>query len=166
MFISSDTNIWIDFFEINHLDHPFRLEYKYYINRQAYDDELLEPNELRLDLARRGLQLTELEPEEFSLAMEYRTKYRALTIYDAFALSIAKSRNWILLTGDKPLRNAAVRENVECHGVIWVYDELQIKGKMTQYEYQAALRALITAVENGHCRLPLEELRKRLSSNL
>ena len=45
MFISSDTNIWIDFFEINHPDHPFLLENKYYLSSAAYEDELLPTDE-------------------------------------------------------------------------------------------------------------------------
>ena len=163
MIISSDTNIWIDFYEINHLDHPFRLEYEFYISRQAYKDEMLKSEEMRANLLREGLRLTDVEPEEFDLAMEYQMKYHALTMYDAFALAIAKSRGWILLTGDKPLRIAAAKEHVECHGVIWVYDELQAVGKLTPAEYRTAIGDLIRTVQNGHCRLPLEELKRRLA---
>ena len=163
MFISSDTNIWIDFYEISHLDHPFRLEFEYYISKQAYKDEMLKSEEMRVDLLREGLKLTDVEPEEFVLAMEYQIKYHALTMYDAFALAIAKSRCWILLTGDKPLRTAAEKEHIECHGVIWVYDELRAAGKLTSAEYQTAIGDLIRAVQNGHCRLPLEELKKRMA---
>ena len=163
MFISSDTNIWIDFFEINHLDHPFRLDHEYYINERAYKDEMLKSEEMRIDLVHHGLKLTDVNDEEFKQAGTFQMKYRALTTYDAFALSIAKSRSWILLTGDKPLRLAAEKENVECHGVIWVYDELRSTGKLSPLEYQVAISDLIEAVQNGHCRLPLDELRKRQS---
>jgi len=88
--------------------------------------------------------------------------YRKLTMYDAFALSIAKTRNWILLTGDKPLREAAENENVEYHGLIWIYDELRYALKISTEEYHTAIIDLINAVENGNTRLPLDELRKRL----
>ena len=47
MLISSDTNIWIDFFEINHPDHPFLLGHKYYLSSAAYDDELIPSDEKR-----------------------------------------------------------------------------------------------------------------------
>lgn len=161
MFISSDTNIWIDFFEVNHLDHPFRLENEYYISQRAYKDEMLKSEEMREALLLQGLKLTEIDDDEFSLAMSFREKYHALTTYDAFALSIAKTRKWILLTGDRPLRNAAEKESVECHGVIWIYDELKSAEKISSEEYRSAICDLIDAVQNGQCRLPLDELRKR-----
>ena len=163
MLISSDTNIWIDFFEINHLDHPFRLNHEYYISEQAYKDEMLKSEEMRVELIHQGLKLTDVNDEEFNQAIIFQIKYHALTTYDAFALSIAKSRKWILLTGDRPLRLAAEKENVECHGVIWVYDELRNAGKLTPHEYQVAISDLIEAVQTGHCRLPMDELKKRLS---
>lgn len=161
MYISSDTNIWIDFYEIGHLDHPFRLTHEYYISKEAYNDELLKSDELRQELINKGLKLAEVNEDEFSQARAYSEMYRRLSIYDTIALSIAKSRKWILLTGDKRLREAAEKESVECHGIIWIYDELKDDGMMTNKEYHSAIADLTEAVENGLCRLPKDELEKR-----
>ena len=90
MFISSDTNIWIDFDEINHTEHPFLLGHEYYISSASFEDELIQSDELRAALLAHGLRLTELTDEEFALASRYRTVYRKLSLYDTFALSIAK----------------------------------------------------------------------------
>ena len=45
-YISSDTNIWLDFANIGHLELPFRLPYTYLMNVDAVHDELLAPPEL------------------------------------------------------------------------------------------------------------------------
>ena len=161
MFISSDTNIWIDFQEIGHLDHPFRLSFQYYISSDTFRDEFLNPATMRLDLLNLGLQITAATDEEFMEAMALQTRYKELSLYDGFALAIAKMRGWTLLTGDMPLRRAAVKEKVEVHGTIWVYDQLKKQGKMSEDEYAGAIDELITAVKNGRCRLPMTELEKR-----
>ncbi len=163
MFISSDTNIWIDFLEIGHPEHPFLLKYEYYLSTAAYDDELIRPEGLREMLSRCGLRLTGISEAEFELAALYREKYGRISLYDAIALAIAKTRAWILLTGDKPLRIAAERERVDCHGVIWIYDELRRQNKISASAFSEAIRALKMAVEEGKCRLPLHELDRRLS---
>lgn len=162
MYISSDTNIWIDFQEVGHLDHPFRLEFQYYISHNAYNDELLKSEELREELLSKGLRLAEVTEEEFLQAMIYAGMYRRLSFYDRIALAIAKSRKWVLLTGDKFLREAAQRESVECHGVIWIYDELKDAKLLSAEEFRSAIEDLIKAVEKGRCRLPIDELKQRL----
>lgn len=40
-YISSDTNIWLDFMIIDRLDYPFQLPYIYLMNDEAILDELL-----------------------------------------------------------------------------------------------------------------------------
>lgn len=162
MFISSDTNIWIDFDEINHTEHPFLLKHEYYISSASFEDELIQSDELKAALLAHGLRLTELTDEEFTLASHYRTLYRRLSLYDTFALSIAKCRSWILLTGDRPLRLAAESENVEVHGVIWIYDELLRQDRISSDEYHDEMFELRDAVREGRCRLPLAELEKRI----
>lgn len=161
MYISSDTNIWFDFYEIHHLDHPFRLEHEFYISKNAFADELPAAEDIRDDLLRQGLKVIEITDDELAMARVYSGQYRALSVYDAIALSIAKSRNWILLTGDKPLRVAAEKEIVQCHGILWIYDELRGTGKLSDMEYHSAIRDLIEAVRNGGRRLPMDELEKR-----
>ena len=49
-YISSDTNVWLDFATINRLEIPFKLPYTYIMNEDAITDELLSPKELRDNL--------------------------------------------------------------------------------------------------------------------
>lgn len=117
-YISSDTNVWLDFVTINRLEIPFKLPYTYLMNNDAIEDELLSPKELRENLVKFGLQAVELSEEEFYLAEEYSRKYAKPSLYDCVALAIAKVRGITLMTGDGPLRKAADQENVQVIGTI------------------------------------------------
>lgn len=127
---------------INRLGDPFRLGYDYYISRWTFDDELLEPDTMRTELLNLGLNLADIDPMEMEAAVGYTQSYPQLSLYDGLALAIAKQRGWVLLNGDKPLRKVAEREKVECHGTIWVYDQLKEEGIISQKEMTAAMDAL------------------------
>lgn len=153
--------MWIDFHEIGHLDHPFRLDFAYFISRDTFREEFIKSESMRTSLLNLGLQLADVTDDEFMLATSYQSRYAELSLYDSFALAIAKTRCWTLLTGDMPLRKAAIKESVEVHGTIWVYDQLKEQGKMTEDEYESVISELIEAVKTGKCRLPIAELTKR-----
>lgn len=74
---------------------------------------------------------------------------------DSFALALAKEHNWPLLTGDSQLRDLAVAENVECHGVLWLLDRMEEAGIAGIQPLHDGLEALA-----GHprCRLPRREI--------
>lgn len=69
-YISSDTNIWIDFMVTGKLYLPFRLPLTYLMNQDAVDDELLSPQGLRKQLLELGLIPTELTEKEFYYALK------------------------------------------------------------------------------------------------
>lgn len=50
MYISSDTNVWIDFKTINALALPFELHYDFIMSNYAIQDELLSPPDLKYEL--------------------------------------------------------------------------------------------------------------------
>ena len=52
----------------------------------------------------------------------WQLRWVRLALPDTFALTLAKKRGWLLLTGDGPLRALAAAEQVECHGVLWLID--------------------------------------------
>ena len=161
MFISSDTNIWIDFYKIKHLDHPFLLDFEYYISSDTFQNEFIKSEPTQESLLSLGLRRTDITNAEYEQALTFDKLYPRISIYDAFALSIAKQRGWTLLTGDAPLRSAANQEAIEVHGIIWIYDQLAAQEKITVDEYYDAIDALISAQESGICRLPIKELLQR-----
>ena len=80
---------------------------------------------------------------------------------DCIALSVAKNRNIILLTGDGSLRNAARQENVEVVGTLWVLDQLYEMNIIAQKEYKDCLQSLLKN-NGGKIRLPNSEILMRL----
>ena len=160
-FISSDTNIWIDFMVIEKLDLPFRLPLKYLMNQDAIDDELLSPKNLKRDLLNLGLVPTELNEEEFFYGLQMAEMHSKLSKYDCSALAIAKKRQLTLLTGDAELRKVAHSEGVTVMGTIGLLDKIHEEEKMTDEEYRDCIFRLIK-VNGREVRLPMIELQNRL----
>jgi predicted nucleic acid-binding protein len=161
-FISSDTNVWLDFELISHVDFPFKLPYKYLMNEDAVHEELLAPPDLGEKLLKLGLVETELSEKEFYLAEEYMARYTRLSKYDCVALAIAKCRGIILMTGDMALRKAAQEERVEVIGTIGVLDRLVDAKLISLEEYLECLERL-SQVNSGKVRLPAKALEDRIN---
>ena len=162
-YISSDTNVWIDFMIIDKLELPFRLPYTYLMYKESIESELLSPPDLKSRLTDSGLVAVDITIEEFFLAEEYGTKYIRLSRYDRIALAIAKNRKLILLTGDGALRKAAQLENVTVMGTIAILDQLWKTKLITDAEYGVCLQDLLA--ENGKAvRLPKADLESRIRS--
>ena len=102
-FISSDTNVWIDFNSIGAVELPFRLPCTYVMWAEAVDDEVRSPGGLREKLLAAGLVAVEITAEEFWLADGYADRYVGLSAYDAAA---RRERDELasLLAGARPVR--------------------------------------------------------------
>lgn len=160
-YISSDTNVWIDFMKIDKLDLPFKLQYVYLMENNTISEELLVPEGLNTRLVELGLKGTEMSLEEYILAEEYGSKYKRLSNHDCVALAIAKNREIILLTGDLNLRKAAQAEKVHIMGTLKILDELISGDYISRDEYENCLNEL-SQFNGGVIRLPQEEIDKRL----
>lgn len=164
-YVSSDTNVWIDFSIIERENLPFRLPYTYIMNTDAIEDELLSPVGLREKLLGHGLVAVEMTTEEFELAQGYGVMFPRLSVYDRIALAIAKARDIFLLTGDAALRKAAQSEQVEVKGTLGILDELVKGNHIDRNEYEHCLREMLN--QNGRgIRLPKNEITLRLQKLL
>ncbi len=162
-YISSDTNIWIDYMAIDRLELPFRLPITYLMNQDAINDELLSPEGLKQNLLSFGLQPTELNEEEFYYALRIAYSHPRLSEYDCSALAIAKCRGIVLLTGDAALRKVALNEGVSVMGTIGILDRLHNEKKISSSDYRECL--LLFIKNNGQeVRLPIVDLQYRLES--
>ena len=158
-YISSDTNVWLDFNSIDRIEIPFRLSCTYIVYKEALRSEIVSPPDLIPELIKRGLEGVDLTTEEFYYALEGLGKYVKLSNYDKTALAIAKFREIPLLTGDNALRKAARKEGVQVFGTIGLLDRLYYEKFITQEEYDFCLKAFLNHPER---RLPQEEIIKRI----
>ena len=161
-YISSDTNVWIDFMKIHRLALPFKLPYTYIMNKDAMEEELLSPTGLRDELIQCGLVGVTIQIEEFELAEKFGQKYIRLSIFDRIALSIAKFRNITLLSGDGALRKAALEEGVTVIGTIGILDQLYNGLFIDKNEYEFCLLEMQNHNGQG-VRVPKDELTVRLT---
>lgn len=105
--------------------------------------------------------MEELDGGEVALALDYRRRRRSLSLPDSFALALAKTRSWTLLSGDGELRKLAAERKVACHGVLWLIDWIFEDGEEDGDKPCAGLRAVAA---HPRCRLPKSEIRKRIRS--
>lgn len=161
-YISSDTNVWIDFSVIKKADIPFRLPYKFIMSRDAIDEEIISPPGLGETLVSFGLVPVEITIDEYYLADQYGSVYKKLSVYDRIALAIAKQRAITLLTGDAALRKAAKKEDVPVIGTLGIIDKLWEMQLITKQEYNYCLLSFLE--NNGKAiRLPKDELLLRIN---
>lgn len=159
--ICSDTNIWLDFYFINRLELPFYLPYTYLMSEDALNEEVLFTDNLKDKLLTLGLCAINISSEEFDLALEYAREYPKLSTHDCTALAISKHNNIMLLTGDKSLRTAAKRENVDIVGTLGILDQLFDGNFINEMEFEYCLKEL-ERLNKKIVRLPDNEIKKRL----
>lgn len=155
----SDTSVLIDLRHGNLLEAAFRLQDTFAV------PDLLFERELKLDrgaaLQALGLRVESLSSEMVIAAMHVQRGHPLLSIPDCFALALAEANGWTLLTGDAVLRALAHRRQLDCHGVLWVFDRMHIE----KVASLAALHAGLTAIAaHPRCRLPAREIAQRLAA--
>ncbi|MEW6458655.1 MAG: PIN domain-containing protein [Bacillota bacterium] len=152
----TDTNIWIDLEKGSIVHLMFRLP----ISLVAPDvivAELRKPDgNALIDM---GLQMMELSGSQVAEVARLRQEYKKPGTADLFALALAKTRGFVLLTGDKYLRAAARGEGTPVHGTLWVLDQLVTQQAAPAHELAVALNKMM---KKGS-RLPRFECEKRLS---
>ena len=127
--------------------------------KEALRKEIVTPPELLSELYKLGLEGVNLTIEEFFYAQDIASKYKKLSGYDRTALAIAKFRGIPLLTGDRPLRSAAIQEKVQVFGTIGLLDKLYEGKYINKLEYKFCLESFL---EHSERRIPPDELKKRL----
>ncbi len=154
----SDTSVLIDLERGGLLATSFALNFGFAVPDLLFLQELAEHG--GAVLIELGLRVEALDSEGVSLALTYHRANRALSLPDCFALALAKCKSWILLSGDRQLRQLATRENVPCHGVLWVIDRITEQGVLSDTEIITSLQSISA---HPQCRLPRQEIQKRLN---
>jgi len=152
----SDTSVLIDLERGGLLEVAFRLPCEFVVPDLLYKRELASYNGPRL--VELGLRIEALDEHGLRQAIAYRASAPALSLADCFALALAKIHDWTLLAGDSALRALALAEQVEHHGVLWIFDRLLEHQCAPQVLYQA----LTTIAHHPRCRLPPRDIKERL----
>ncbi len=159
MVVVSDTSVLIDLERGSLLTASFRLRCGFAVPDLLYERELKPFG--GADLRKRGLRVEALDGSRVALALGYRRSHAGVSLPDTFALALAKSNAWMLLTGDAELRQLAEHELVDCHGILWVLDRLFEENVATEHTLHAGLQAISS---HPRCRLPQIEVQRRLTA--
>lgn len=154
----SDTSVLIDLERGRLLEEMFRLPFEFAVPDLLYTRELTGP--LGDQLVALGLRVEVLTPAELSRATLVRRQNASLSTPDTFAFAIAESRKWTLLTGDGGLRELALAERIEMHGVLWLFDQFADGNHVAFGRLHDGLSAIFA---HPRCRLPAQEVRRRLT---
>ncbi|CAI8820434.1 PIN domain-containing protein [Methylococcus capsulatus] len=157
----SDASILIELANWSLLEDIFQLPFEFAVPDALYEDELLDLGAVhREQLKRLGLRVEALDPAGMTQALAYRLAKPKLTIHDCFAVTLAVTHGWPLLTGDKRMRALAEEECVEVHGVLWVIDTLAEYAVVDDCRLVAILNGMLEAPRTH---LPHAEIHKRLT---
>ena len=137
--VVSDTSVLIDLERGGLLEAAFRLPFAFAVPDLLYEKELKAHGSRLIEL---GLRIGELDGEGVTQALEYQRRTPALSLPDCFALALAARGNWTLLTGDSRLRRLAEAIRVDCHGLLWLLDEMFSTGAATSRTLHDGLRAV------------------------
>jgi hypothetical protein len=154
----SDTSVLIDLERGELISCAFKLSATFAVPDVLYERELRGHG--GEELMKLGLKVESLDGNGVELAMSHRQVQRHLTVPDSFALALAKTNGWTLLTGDGPLRELAKAEEVDCHGVLWLLDEFETQGAATYVQLHRGLEGISA---HPRCRLPRREIAIRLN---
>ncbi len=154
----SDTSVLIDLERCQLIAEVFALAAQIVVPDVLFNRELRD--QAGAAYVELGLRVEILTADEVESAQQYQRAQRGLSVPDAFALALARTRGWALLTGDGPLRTFAQQNNVECHGVLWLLDLMEAQNTASFQQLHAGLGRLAA---HPRCRLPTVEVTQRLS---
>lgn len=138
--VVTDANIIIDLAAGGLLEDMFRLpHWEFCVPDTLYVEELATHHG---GLPALGLKVLPQSAEAVASVVELRQKYRRPSVNDLFALVLARDLNCSLLSGDAPLRAAAVAERVEVHGTLWLVEALVTQGLIPAQRMAEAYEAM------------------------
>jgi hypothetical protein len=154
----SDTSVVIDLERSELIERIFELPYRFVVPDALYERELKDYGGPRL--LELGLEVRSLSGEQMGEAQRLRGLERRISLHDSYALSLARAEAAILLAGDAALRRLAEAEEVRCHGVLWVFDQME---ELRVATAGALLKGLTLVREHPRCRLPDRDVALRLA---
>jgi rRNA-processing protein FCF1 len=123
----NDANILIDLHLIHLIDKFFQLPFNFHTTQLILSE--LEPeqlNKLQPFLETEILTIRHLSREEIDSLESLTSQSKKLSRQDLSIYFYAKQigENCLILTGDNRLRKEAERQNLEAHGILWVFQQM------------------------------------------
>lgn len=157
----TDSNIFIDLFYLELVDHLFEIGCEIYTTRNV----LLELEDHHAGALENHIKSGRLNLETLTtrdqLAMIRLRVHRGLSESDLSVICIAERLKAMVLTGDDLVRKTCHVHKIEIHGVLWCLDQFVIKNRIAKSEACVQLKKLMSYNK----RLPLAECEKYITKN-
>ncbi len=139
----TDACIFIDLYESGLIAPFFRLDIEIHTTSFVYF-ELYPEQQHALKAYQSVDRLLVHNPEEEDFLQIHSEPYpKSLSETDKSVLHIANKLNAFVLSSDKTVRHYAKNKNIECHGMIWIFDKLVEATILTKEEASLKLKELI-----------------------
>jgi hypothetical protein len=154
----ADTSVLVDLDRAGLLEKAFDCGLTMVVPDMLYEQELAPYNGPYL--RKLGLGVVGLSPNEVQLAQAIKRGKTGLSWPDSFALSCAHRAEHVLVSGDKNLRNEAMKRRGRVHGLLWILDHMEASGLV---DNKTLFEGLSAIVAHPTCRLPRDEISDRLA---
>ena len=156
----SDSSILIEFAKRELLAKVFALEFEFAVPDLLFHEELIDLGAYsRPDLLGFGLRVESLDAEGVATAVAYQSERPALSLVDAFALTLASYHGWTILTEDRTMRRFAESKHIAHLDALWVLDTMLEQGVLSDSQGLPVLKAMH---DDPRCPVPKDELAVRL----
>ena len=158
--VVNDTNLFFDLLTVDLIDSFFRLPLEVHTTDFVIS-EIQEPEQLTIieqfiEDGRLTVYVSEFE--EYMQIAELNNSLRGLSMPDCSVWYYSKMNDYTLLTGDKLLRNSALKDNVKVRGVLFVLDLMVETKLLSPVDAADKLQQLLVSGS----RLPENECKARL----
>ena len=156
----NDASILIDLLKADLIEPFFQLDCEFHVT-DFVAGEVQEENADQLEAFVQGGKLIKktFEFEALIKIQRLETAYKALSIADCSCLCLAKQLAATLLTGDAVLRRIAEQNEIQVHGLLWVFDEL-VKNRRISHKIASEKLSYGLSINS---RLPVAECNKRIA---
>lgn len=104
------------------------------------------------------LAIDSFTAEEVGQIVSYAQKHRALSFEDCSLIVAGRRNNALVITGDRKLRTVIESEQLEVHGILWLFDRIVDESVISKKLAAGKLQEL----QAMNCRLPVDEIEEQI----
>lgn len=160
MIVITDANIFMHLIDAGLLDSFFKLELEFSTTREVFGEIGEEQQQLSPYCDSGQLLVINSSDEEVELIEEFECA-AGLSFPDRTIIYHANAKKWVVLTGEKLMRNECEARELEVHGILWIMDEMIGAGVISPLEMAAKLEELINLPD---FRVPKTDCKSRIDA--
>lgn len=161
--VVSDTNIFIDLISVDLLDGFFCLPWEIHTTDMVIDELTRSEQHEAIEQFRQNgkLNIKSFDSEQLLQIVKMKTECQTsnASIQDCSVWKLAKDLNCALLTEDNKLRKVVQNDNIEVHGILYLFDKMLEHKIMDNETAIVKLQGLYSI----NTRLHKEEIYKRIA---